>query len=193
MRLANDVQILTAGTEILNVTKQQARTAGALSAQVQLVASRLSEIFPDTYQVCFISYMAIKWDDTPQQWFTDTNIFSCCCCCCTQRCPAPLWICWIIHHAPATACEPLQRHSDTHPPTKKKSLNCARVRELQTKQSVGFHRRGAFKVGPGLSQVGLCSTSAKDKQETDDDSEVLSSWPKSIPIDKPKNGQQGFF
>lgn len=92
---------------------------------------------------------------------------------------------------PVSRCSVTATH--TPPPPQKKSLNCARVRELQTKQSVGFHRRGAFKVGPGLSQVGLCSTSAKDKQETDDDSEVLSSWPKSIPIDKPKNGQQGFF
>lgn len=97
-----------------------------------------------------------------------------------------------IRHQP----QPVSRCSvtATHPPPqKKKSLNCARVRELQTKQSVGFHRRGAFKVGLGLSQVGLCSTSAKDKQETDDESEVLSSRPKSIPIDKLKNGQQGFF
>lgn len=59
--------------DLTNVTKQQAGTAGALSARVQPVASRLSEISPDTYQVCFISCMAIKCDDTPQQWFTDKH------------------------------------------------------------------------------------------------------------------------
>lgn len=41
--------------------------------------------------------------------------------------PCPLWLCWIIHQAAATAGEPMQRHSDTPPSLQKIPQLCERT------------------------------------------------------------------